>query len=271
MSHIPEQMMEKPREAVETEGMKELPKEMEWLNETEGISVEEGIRNSGGVETYIFSLNLFLDTIESNSKVIRDSYDIGDIKLYTIKVHALKSSARIIGAERLSELAASLEEAGNKGNMEFIKENAGKLMSEYESYKERLARLRGSGEQNLKEPIAEDELKEAFETLSEVISQMDYDSTEMILKELGEYTLPPEDGRKVRELSVMLKSFNWEGLRRMVIFDLKTFKVEKIVDISDYFDEPEGIDFWEGTLPDGTKGMHLLITYRRNTFKLTWP
>jgi hypothetical protein len=57
----------------------------------------------------------------------------------------------------------------------------------------------------------------------------------------------------------------------MVIFDLKTFKVEKIVDISDYFDEPEGIDFWEGTLPDGTKGMHLLITYRRNTFKLTWP
>lgn len=67
------------------------------------------------------------------------------------------------------------------------------------------------------------------------------------------------------------KKFNWEGLRRMVIFDLKTFKVEKIVDISAYFDEPEGLDFWKGTLPDGSKGTHLLITYRKNTFKLTWP
>ncbi len=67
------------------------------------------------------------------------------------------------------------------------------------------------------------------------------------------------------------KRFNWEGLRRLVIFDIKTFRVEKIVDLSAYFDEPEGIDFWRGTLPDGSKGVHALITYRRNTFKVSWP
>ena len=47
----------------------------------------------------------------------------------------------LIGAIRLSELAASLEDAGNRMDRAFIDENNGKLLSEYEAFKHKLERL----------------------------------------------------------------------------------------------------------------------------------
>ena len=74
--------------------------------------------------------------------VIRKAYDSGNIRLYTIKVHALRTSARIIGAASLSELAEKLEEAGEHRDMELINNETEKLLSEYEAFKETLAAIR---------------------------------------------------------------------------------------------------------------------------------
>ncbi len=217
MKHIPEEMMEKPEAVDAIEDLKEIPDNLKWIYETEGITVEEGIKNSGGISNYIFSLNLFLDTIDGNLKVLRDSYESGNIRLYTIKVHSLKSSAKIIGAMGLSRLAESLENAGNSGDKTFIDENAYRLLSEYEDYKEKLAGLREEVDSEGKEPISEKQLKEAYATLADVIPQMDYDSVEMVLNELSEYALPTQDAEKVKELTKMLRLFDWEGMEKLII------------------------------------------------------
>lgn len=217
MKHIPEEIMMKPGADDAEEEMTELPEDMHWLNETEGIRVSDGIRYSGGVSSFLFSLNMFNDTIDNNAKVIEDAYNEGDIRLYTVKVHALKSSARIIGADELSKLAESLEDAGNKEDMEFIDANTEKLLADYREYKERLARLKPTEDGGSdKEEIPEDELKDAYEALKEVISQMDYDSVEMILEQLKEYKLPPEDQNKMEELSRMLKILDWDGMESLI-------------------------------------------------------
>ena len=216
MNHLPDEMMEKPGEEDNQEKLTELPEDMLWINETEGISVSEGIRNSGGIESYIFSLGLFLDTIDANVKVIRDSYESGNIRLYTIKVHALKSSARIIGAMELSGLAADLEDAGNREDQSYIDRNTKKLLEDYEGYKEKLARLHNNADVSEKPVIPDRELKEAYLALSDVIPQMDYDSVEMILESLAEYALPPEDDKKMEKVSKLLKSFDWDGLEAFI-------------------------------------------------------
>ena len=216
MNHLPDEMMEKPGEEDKQEKLTELPEDMLWINETEGISVSEGIRNSGGIESYIFSLGLFLDTIDANVKVIRDSYESGNIRLYTIKVHALKSSARIIGAMELSGLAADLEDAGNREDQSYIDRNTKKLLEDYEGYKEKLARLHNNADVSDKPVIPDRELKEAYLALSDVIPQMDYDSVEMILESLAEYALPPEDDKKMEKVSKLLKSFDWDGLEAFI-------------------------------------------------------
>ena len=216
MKHIPEEIMMKPTAVDEVSEPEELPKDMLWLTETEGINVPEGIKNSGGVSSYLFSLKLFLDTMDGNAEVIENAYKDKDIKLYTVKVHALKSSARIIGASGLSALAEKLEEAGNKEDMAFIDANTDKFLSDYRSYKEKLSRMKGEGAADDRAEMDPAELKEAYAVIREFIPQMDYDAVEMMIGQLKEYKLPPEEEEKVAELEKKLKVLDWEGMEGLM-------------------------------------------------------
>ena len=215
MKHLPEVMMEKPDACGVQEEITEMPENMLWIYDTEGIDPSEGIQNSGGITNYIFSLSLFLDTFENNYKVLKESYDSGNIRLFTIKIHALKSSARIIGAENMASMAAKMEEAGNKEDIAYIDENVEGLLSEYSKFKEKLSRIRES-DRSGKEMIPEKTLRKAYKALSDVIPQMDYDSVEMIMNSLKDYTLPAADDKRVIELEKMLRSFDWDGMEDLI-------------------------------------------------------
>ncbi|MDC7280746.1 response regulator [Butyrivibrio fibrisolvens] len=217
LKHLPEEMVEVIDRDEVVEELKELPENMLWINETEGINVDEGIKNSGGIGSFIIALELFLDTIDSNTKVIRDAYEERNIRLYTIKVHALKSSCRIIGALDLAELALQLEEAGKKKDMEFIDANNDRFLAEYGAYKEKLKSLKVVvTDDEDKEPISKEELADAYATLKEMIPLMDYDAVSMVVDGLMEYKLPDEDAIKIYDLSKMLKIFDWDAMEEWI-------------------------------------------------------
>ncbi len=219
MKHLPEEIMFKPEREDMVAELDSIPEDLNWIYDVKEINVDEGIKNSGGIAPFIFSLRLFLDTIDGNAKVIGDAYEAGDIRLYTIKVHALKSSLRIIGATELSKLAESLEEAGNKDNREFIDMYTDDLLKEYIEFKDKLSGLNqgeAEGDAGDKKDISQDELMDAYGALGDVIPQMDYDAVEMILGQLKEYNLPKEDKEKVAELSRMLKVFDWDGMEALI-------------------------------------------------------
>lgn len=208
--------METPDADDAVEDLTEIPENMQWIYDTEGIQVEEGIRNSGGISHFMFSVELFHDTIDENEKVIRDSLDSGNIRMFTIKVHSLKSSARIVGALDLSKQAEALEDAGNREDMAFIEDNADRLLTDYAAFREKLERIHDSSDEGDKDPIPEDELKDAYMALRDVIPQMDYDSVEMILEMLQGYALPEEDDHRVKELARLLKLFDWDSMEALV-------------------------------------------------------
>ena len=216
MKHLSEEMMEKPTAENAVEELTEIPENLMWIYETEGISVPDGIKNSGGISNYIFSLEMFLDTIDVNAGVISDAYESGNIRLYTIKVHSLKSSAKFVGAMELSALAESLENAGNKEDMDYINANTARLLADYEGFREKLERLHDETESPDKEMIPDNELKEAYTALSDMIPQMDYDAVEMILEQMREYSLPKEDEQKMKQLEKMLKVFDWDGMEKLI-------------------------------------------------------
>ena len=219
MKHLPEEIMFKPEPLEAMPELETMPEELGWIYETEGITVEEGIKNSGGISSYIFSLKLFLETIDGNANVIRDAYEAGDIRLYTIKVHALKSSARIIGALGFSELCAKLEDAGNRQDKDFITAYNDELLKEYYEYKEKLQRLdENSSDVSAedKKEISEDELKDAYGALGDMIPQMDYDAVEYILNDLKAYALPKKDAEIIAELGKKLKVFDWDGMEGLL-------------------------------------------------------
>ena len=217
LRHLPEEIVMKVDDADEAAGEEELGEDMKWLFEIDGLTVNEGIKHSGGVALYISSLNMFLDTIDDNSKVIEDAYENGDIKLYTVKVHALKTSARIIGAMKLYKDCKLMEDAGNRRDMEYISANKDKLMMDYRSFREKLKGLRKDEDDNSdKSLIPEEELNDAYEALKELVPQMDYDSVEMILDQLNEYALPDGDDERIRELLRLLKLFDWDAMEQLL-------------------------------------------------------
>ena len=69
----------------------------------------------------------------------------GDLPAYSIIVHALKSTAKMIGANALSEQARALEEAAGRGDETFIRDHHDALIRDYDSLTEALAHLLGSG------------------------------------------------------------------------------------------------------------------------------
>jgi CheY-like chemotaxis protein len=217
MSHLPENIMMKADETQETSSDDDVIGGYSWLLETEGISVTEGIKHCGGASEFISAIQMFAETIEDNAAAIEGAYNDGDVRLYTVKVHALKSSARIIGAQQLSDLCQQLENAGNSEDLEFIEANTDRLLSDYRIYSERLAPFLESKEDadaSDKPVMADDELKDAFSALSELVQQMDYDGVEMVIGQLKEYALPEDEGRKVKEIEKSLKLFDWDAMEK---------------------------------------------------------
>lgn len=202
---IPEEFREKQDNAETDMG------ELSWVKDIDDISVDEGILNCGGKDSYVSALTLFANTVSDNSDVIEKAFTEKDIKAFTIKVHALKSAARLIGAMELSELAKKLEAAGNNNDIEFINEKTKQLLEKYRNFKDKLKGLVDKEEDNSdKDPIPEAELKEAYDALNEFVTQMEYDGAIMVVEQVKKYKLPEKDKKKFDNIEHALKQFDWD-------------------------------------------------------------
>ena len=81
---------------------------------------------------YFETLQVFLKSSDETRKNLAGFMENGDWDNYTVKVHALKSNAKYIGAIGLSELAFDHEKAGKAYNGEFIRENWDSLVAEWD-------------------------------------------------------------------------------------------------------------------------------------------
>ena len=138
-------------------------------------------------------------------------YNNGDTDNYTIKVHALKSSARIIGAKQLAALAEELEDAGNRRDKEIINRDTGRLLEMYRTIDGMLSWLDDSGD-DLPE-IGESALKEAYQTIAEIAESMDYTLMDEILGNLRGFRLPEADRESVHSIEIMLSRLDWDGIK----------------------------------------------------------
>lgn len=95
------------------------------------LDTELGTFLCGDVEDYLEALSIFAGSVSLKAERIEDALSGGDIKAYTNLVHSLKSSARTIGAAALSDLARMLETAGKENDIEKIRRDTPRLLSDY--------------------------------------------------------------------------------------------------------------------------------------------
>ncbi len=127
----PETTAEEKASTEEPEEMQSASGEKLWYEYIPGIDAEAAIENSGSEEGLRMVMRMFCDSIMERADEIAEYYDRGDWENYTIKVHALKSSLRIIGLMEFAEKAEELELAGKAQNLDLIREKTGRLLSDY--------------------------------------------------------------------------------------------------------------------------------------------
>ncbi|MBE5852170.1 MAG: response regulator [Lachnospiraceae bacterium] len=196
----------------DAESMKrhELP---EFLYTIPDVDVEAGVKNCGTAEGYLSVLTVFHQTAKAKAEEIDVLYQNGDITNYTIKVHALKSSARIIGAGKLSKMAEALESAGKKNDVDYMNTHTAPLLEMYRSLDLKLAAL--DADYRELPDIEKDALEEAYQTIIEIAESMDYGLMIGILNELKNYNKPAADQENIKEMENMLNELDFEGISRI--------------------------------------------------------
>lgn len=185
-----------------------------WLDGVTSIDYDMAIENCGSLSVFLDVLKQFLGVIPEKSSQIEEFAAEGDLENYTILVHALKSSARLIGAPVLSGLAAELEKAGDAGDRETIDRDTPELLKEYRSYFDKITPLLadGSDEADARPLIDSAELADAYAAVREFAEAFDFDSADDVMAMLADYRMPPEEKERYETVARLVKEVDREAL-----------------------------------------------------------
>ena len=182
------------------------------------IDTDTGIKNCGGIEEYMKTVEIYAKAVKDNADETEQFWKSADIKNATIKIHALKSSSRIIGATDLGELAQELENAGNENDTEKLGERIDELLYRYRKIGEALSPLIGVDEPNESDlnPISEDELGQMYTAISEFISVSDYDSVVDLIEALKGYRVPDNEKERRNALIKAADEVRYEDIKDII-------------------------------------------------------
>ena len=192
------------------------------IPQIEGLSVEKGIKYCGTVEIYKRVLGDYYKLIDTKNKKLEECLADGLLKDYTIEVHALKNTSRMIGAIELSKLFASLEKAGDAGDVDFIQEKHPETMKLFQSYKTVLEPY--AKHDNLeKKQVSDEIIIHVLSELHDAIDGFDLDKADGLMKELETFKLSEQILPLHEQLSVAVTDVAMEE-----ILDLTQKMIEMI-------------------------------------------
>jgi HPt (histidine-containing phosphotransfer) domain-containing protein len=199
------------------------------LKDQDWIDLAVGIKNSGSSEYYMPLLKIFYESIEEDTGIVDGFYTDGNINDYTIKVHAMKSSARLIGAEAIAEEAQLLENAGKAGDLDYINQHHKDFIATYRSFKDPLSLVftENDVEDNAANDVAEDandntedDMPEADAELMDTVYEEvkasaeanDAESIEAVFAEIEGYRIPDSDAELCQKIRSAAENSDFEAI-----------------------------------------------------------
>ena len=180
----------------------------------EGIDSAAGVKASGSEKLWRSLLGDFYKLIDTKAQKLEKCLADNMIRDYTIEVHALKNTARMIGAGKLSEWFHRMEDCGNAGDLETIRKETPQLLASYRKLK---PVLREYGE-NQREELREASLGELTDLLlkmHDAVDAFDLDSADAAMKELEKCRLPESCAADMEQLRVAVADVMMEDILRL--------------------------------------------------------
>lgn len=168
------------------------------------------------VESFYRSMDSEADYLEDcYNKLSEDSTEQNVLTAYRIKVHAMKSSAALIGAVSLSGIAKILEEAAGEENILLIQNLTPAFLEEWRSYKEKLNICVKTQEE--KKSIEDKDVILAYlEMLRVAMEDMDLNVADQTMEELRRYDYPEDIQEDMDQLSVEVENLDQERVAERI-------------------------------------------------------
>lgn len=226
LRYIPEDKVTVSELAVE----EAAPEEIAYLEESlPKVDVSIGLENCGGkISDYLNILKINYNYGNKNLEELEELFNKKDYENYTIKVHAIKSTTRGIGALNISDMALKQEEAGRAGTYEYIEENFDGLRTEYLEHLHGLEGvLRHYGMLAEVEPEEEKETLDAqmigniLTNIRNRVDSFEFAEVFEILEDVKKYRLPGELGELFAQLEDSMDDLEVEKVRELIENALK--------------------------------------------------
>ena len=179
-----------------------------------GFSFEEGVKHCGSKAALMKTIRIFYRTIDSKANKIEQCLKEGLISDYVIEIHALKSSALLIGAVPLSEAAKELEDYGKQGKTEVLEEKTPDVLTLYRDLKN-ILRPYAEKEEDAKKEFSDGEWITALQQIHQCIEQFDLDGVDQIMEQLEEYQVPECIRESMDQLRVYVADVSMEEIMEL--------------------------------------------------------
>ena len=212
--YLPENKVKRIREDVDSDEDRHENKLPDFLYGIEELSTDTGITNNGSAAAYIETLSVFAKNAPKYVQEIENFWDSDDIENATIKIHALKSTVRIIGATELGELAQELEDAGKDKDRTLLEEKLPVLLERSKKLGDDLSPLTEESQDtdNSKPAITDEELKDIYSKVKGFAEDCDDAGIEETMEKLAGYALPDAEREKVDAINAALEDFDFDGI-----------------------------------------------------------
>ena len=192
--YLPEEKVHESKANAHPENSPSIPLFLFDLSE---LDVPEGVRHCGSEKLYLQTLATYAETVSAQADEIRRYRSAGDNENAAIKIHALKSTSRVIGAMEIGDHAEKLEMAVTEDPDSVSDKEINEFLDSCCDLGMQLSPLSDGGSLPL---ISDDDLNEAFSIIRELISVSDIDGAVQVVKDLCEYSFPEPERDKFEAL-----------------------------------------------------------------------
>ena len=189
--------------------------DLEEFQGIEGMDAALALQNCGSPETLREALREYRDNIEQKANLLEQYLADGACEEYTVLVHSIKSSSRLIGAADLARQAAYLEQCGDEKKMDELAARTPELLSLYRSYIDKLALF--ADRQSAQKPLIGDkQFQSAMDAIREYASAFDFNSADKIIEMLDKYTIPEKEQKKYADVKRKVRAGDSGALVHML-------------------------------------------------------
>ena len=182
----------------------------------DGLNSEEALKAIGSASLYNEIVREYYRSGDDRYHQIEEDYEKEDWEGYTIKVHALKSASRQIGADAIGDMAEQMEHAGNARDVKAIHDVTRAMLMTYRALLDRLSKYFPEEKSVAvdRPMISKETLGAILDALAEACDNLDMDAMEEAGKELGRYTV---EGVPAEDIDALIKAI--EGMDVDVCMD----------------------------------------------------